>query len=155
MALDTSKIQYGGDLMLFTTLSGTTAQPIAFSSAAKLDVTMKTRDIGSKDSGYWDEKAAGKLSWNMSTDALMADSNLGDITAVYSELYTSMIARLPITVAFATATGTAPAWTISAVAGKKKFSGLAYITSLSLNAPDGDNASYSISLEGTGALTMA
>lgn len=155
MGLDTSKIQYGGDLMLFATLSGVTAQPIAFSSAAKLDVSMKTRDIGSKDSGNWDEKAAGKLSWNMSTDALMADSTVSGTTAVYSELYTSMISRLPITVAFAATAGTAPAWTISAVAGKKKFSGLAYITSISLNAPDGDNASYSISLEGTGALVMA
>ena len=57
MAVETNKTNYGGDIMLF--INGT---PLAFSSAAKLDVTLKTRDIGSKDSGYWDEKAAAKLS---------------------------------------------------------------------------------------------
>lgn len=47
MAIETNKITYGGDMMLF--IEG---EPMAFSSAAKLDVSLATRDIGSKDSGY-------------------------------------------------------------------------------------------------------
>ena len=57
MAIETNKINYGGDIMLF--IEG---EPMAFSSAAKLDISLATRDIGSKDSGYWEEKAASKMS---------------------------------------------------------------------------------------------
>ena len=46
MGYDTTKINYGGDIMLFIDDS-----PLAFSSAAKIDATLKTRDITSKDSG--------------------------------------------------------------------------------------------------------
>lgn len=146
---ETSKITYGGDMMLF--IEGS---PIAFSSAAKLDISLKTRDIGSKDSGFWDEKAAGKMSWTASSDSLMSDTLTGN-SNTYSELYTAMLTRVPVTIVFATAAGTAPDFTVSAVAGKTKFTGSGFITSLSMNAPDGDNASYSVSFEGTGALVMA
>lgn len=150
MAIETNKINYGGDIMLF--IDG---EPMAFSNSAKLDISLTTRDIGSKDSGYWEEKAAGKMSWTASSDALMADSSLVGTTKTYNELFTAMATRQPIDVVFATAAGTAPSWTISAVAGKTKFTGEGFITSLSMNAPDGENASYSISIEGTGALVMA
>lgn len=150
MATETSKIQYGGDIMLFIEDA-----PLAFSTSAKLDISLKTRDIGSKDSGNWDEKAAAKMSWTASTDALMTDSGLVGTTNTIDELYTAMIARTAVDVVFATATGTSPSWTPSAVAGKKKFTGTGFITSLSLNAADGDNATYSVSIEGTGALVMA
>lgn len=230
MAVETNKINYGGDIMLF--VNGT---PLAFSSTAKIDVTLKTRDVGSKDSGYWDEKAAAKLSWTASSDALMTDSDLvgnapvtvvgaasiaagaailtvvgagfvaGDIgrgvtvvgagvagsdlvtvisaytsstvvtlatnasttisasaskfkwsgnTFTYSTLYTLMQNRNPVFMVFASATGTAPNWTASTTVGKSKFSGTGIITSLSMNAPDADNGSYSFSMEGTGALTQ-
>jgi len=156
MAIETSKINYGGDMMLFVNASGSTGQPLGFSTNAKFEITLKTRNVGSKDSGNWDESAAGKMSWSASSDALVAE---GLVTATglqtYDELYTMMISRVPIVFVFGSATGTAPAWTVSAVAGKKKFSGMAFITSLSVNAPDGDNASYSINLVGTGALVMS
>ena len=85
----------------------------------------------------------------------MADTSLVGTTNTYSELFTAMSTRTPIDVVFATAAGTAPSWTISAVVGKTKFTGTGFITSLSMNAPDGDNATYSVSIEGTGALVMA
>ena len=43
----------------------------------------------------------------------------------------------------------------SATTGDTKYTGKAYITSCSLNAPNEDAATYSISLQGTGALTIA
>ena len=84
----------------------------------------------------------------------MADSNIVSTSNTYSDLYTAMLTRVPLTLVFATATGTSPDFTASAVAGKTKFTGSGFITSLSMNAPDGDNASYSVSFEGTGALVM-
>jgi len=59
-----------------------------------------------------------------------------------------MIARTAVTVAFAAATGVGGAQTKDAA--KKNYTGSAIITSLSLNAPDGESVTYSISLEGTG-----
>lgn len=150
MAIETNKITYGGDMMVFVA-----AKPIAFSTSAKLDITLGTRDIGSKDSGIWDEKAAAKISWSASTDALMTDGNLLGNTTTYGALYTLMVARTAITMVFGTATGTPPAWTVSAAAGKTKFTGQAYITSISMNADDGSNGSFSVSLEGTGELGLS
>ena len=44
---------------------------------------------------------------------------------------------------------------VSDTTGDFKYTGEAYITSCSLNAPNEDAATYSISLQGTGALTIA
>lgn len=148
MAIQTDKITYGGDMMLF--LNG---EPIAFSTSAKLDISLKTRDIGSKDSGAWDEKAAGKLGWTASSDALMSESGLTGTTGEFSALYGYMFSRTKITFVFATAQGTAPTFSPVTTGTKTRFEGSGFITSLSLNAPDGDNATYSVSFEGTGALT--
>ena len=150
MAVENDKIVYGGNLMLF--LGETTKLPVAFSTDAKLDIQLQTREISSKDSGKWEESAGNKLSWTSSTDALYAE----DLTSVgvnaVEELYALMIERKPVDFAFGVTTGTAPEWTMDAT--KKNFTGKVIITGLSLNAPDGDSATYSLSLKGTGALTM-
>lgn len=230
MPIETNKINYGGDIMLLVNGS-----PLAFSTGAKLDVTLKTRDVTSKDSGYWEEKAASKLSWTASSEALMADSDLvgnapvtlagaasitsgsaaltvvgagftstdigrsvtiigagvgatdlvttistytnatqvtlaatagttltasaskfkwNQSTQAYSSLYTLMQNRTPITMVFASIMGAAPNWVASTAVGKSKFTGTGIITSLSMNASDGDNATYSFSMEGTNSLTQ-
>lgn len=94
------------------------------------------------------------MSWSASSDALMCDALTGN-SNTYADLFTAMTGRTPVDIVFATVAGTAPEYTVSAVVGKTKFSGTGFITSLSMNAPDGDNATYSISFEGTGALVMA
>ncbi len=85
----------------------------------------------------------------------MCDDLTGTGNSTYSDLFTAMETRTPIAIVFAATAGTAPDFTVSAVVGKTKFTGSGFITSLSMNAPDGDNATYSISFEGTGALVMA
>ena len=152
---DTSNIQFGGDLMLFMG-SGAAKLPVAFSTSAKLSINMSTKDVTSKDSGYNTDKIAGRLDWNMSTDGLLSYSLAVDdaLNNSIDELYTLMLARQSINVVFATKTGTSPDWTVSAVAGKKSFTGKGFITSIEQNA-DNDSATYSITIEGTGALTLA
>lgn len=153
MATEINKIQYGGDMMLFVG-GGTDKLPIAFSTSQKLDVSMTTREISSKDSGYWTDRAAGKLDWNASTDALYTDV-LTVTTGVnsFDELYSLMVSRTAINVVFAAKTGTVPAWTVDAT--KKNFTGTGFITSVSINAPNEDSTTYSITIEGSGALVMA
>lgn len=157
MALDSSKIVYGGSMALFVNTSGTTAQPLAFSTSAKLDVSVATREISSKDHGLYTERVASKISWNASSDALVTElmTISGATYQTYDELYTLMVAAKPVAFAFASMSGTYGAYGATMKTGNKKFTGLAIITSLSLNAPDQDNASYSVTLDGTGILTMA
>ena len=70
-------------------------------------------------------------------------------------MVTLMITAKPVAFVFASMAGNYGAYGATIKVGNKKFSGTAIITSLSVNAPDQDNASYSVALEGTGILTMA
>lgn len=149
MATEPTKIAYGGDMMLFLA-----ALPIAFSTSAKLEITTDTREISSKDSGYWKERLAGKHDWKCGSDALYTEALTGTATTTsIDELYALMIARTSLTVVFGAATGAAGAQTNDAA--KKKYTGQAFITAISMNAPDNETTTYSISLEGTGALVNA
>ena len=149
MAIDNSKIVYGGDLMVFIT-TGSTLTPVAFSSSAKLTVSMATRDAASKDAGNWGAKLPAKFDWNVSTDALMAYDVLSG-TSDIQDLYTLMLERAAVPVSFSVKAGTTPNWTPTG----KAFTGSVYITSIDITAADGDNAQYSISTEGTGELELA
>jgi len=151
MAGNTDNIIYSGDMMLFAGSTSGATQPIAFSTSAKLSIKAATRSVSSKDSGVWDESLAGKLSWEVSSDALYSMGTTGT-TNEANDLYALMIARTPIYVAFAKVGGTTPSWT---VATSVKYTGQAIITGLDITANDGDNVTYSISMTGTGALTYA
>jgi predicted secreted protein len=146
---DISKLIYGGDMMLFVS-SGATVQPLAFSTSAKLDISLKTRDVGSKDSGYWDESAVGKFGWNVSSDQLYSYGATGS-TQTFAKLYTMMIARVPINCAFAVKAGSTPNWTAGTT---DKFSGQIVITALNVTAGDNANTTYTMSGIGTGILSF-
>lgn len=149
----------GSDLMLFIgTISGetTTYKSIAFATSHKLSMSTETVETSSKDSGgKWVSKAARKLSWNMSTDNLYSLDGEG---SSFDELFTMWTERKEIEVVFSlekdyiTKTDNVPAdgWT-PATTGQYK--GQVIITSLELNAPNGDNATFTASFEGVGALT--
>ena len=141
----------GGDLMLF--LGGTS---IAFSTSHKLSISAETVETSSKDNGgKWVAKAVRKLSWNMSTENLYSLDGAGK---TYDDLFTMMTGRTEIDAIFtvekdyATKADEAPAggW-LPMTTGQYK--GKVVITSLELNAPNGDNATFTASFEGVGALT--
>jgi predicted secreted protein len=150
MGVNQEYLSYGGDLMVFVG-SGQTKSPIAFSTSAKLSVSMKTRDISSKDSGDWTEKAAGKFDWNASTDALTSFSATGTTHSV-EDLYGCMIAKCPINLAFGKRCGTTPSWGLNT--SSKYFSGSALITSMDLTASDQETSTYSVTFEGNGILSI-
>jgi len=147
----TGNIVYGGDLMLFIN-SGATVQPIGFSTSAKLSVTMKTREITSKDSvGDFAELTTGKFSWNISTDSLVNYTSTGT-TMSTEEIYQNMYNKKLMNISFGVKTGSSPSWTVDS--SKKRFTGTGYITSFDLNASDGDNSTSSITIDGTSVLTL-
>lgn len=145
-----SKQVLGKDLMLFAD-----SKAIALATSCKLGISAETIDTQSKDSGIWNEKDIKKLGWNCSSENLFsadADANAN----TYDTLFALMIARKPIDIAFGIPTNKADklpssGWTLPAA----PYRGKALITSIELNAPDGDKATFSVSLDGTGELAKA
>lgn len=148
------KIMKGENLMVFTG-----GKSIAFATSHTLELSLDSREISTKDSGgKWSEAEAGKISWSMQTENLVGNPGEGK---GYDDLLDLMIAREPIDVVFAlegdskdydaqkldaVPTG---GWSAKATNGRK---GKAIITSLSLNAPNGEYATMSATFQGVGAL---
>lgn len=144
----------GGDLMLF--ING---KSIAFATSHSLNISVETVETSSKDTGgKWVSKAARKISWTASSENLYClpeDENQG---STYDDLFDLMVARQPIEAVFAvesdykTKKDEVPSggWTPITTG---QYTGKVIITSLDVNAPNGDNATFSASFEGVGALT--
>jgi predicted secreted protein len=145
----------GHDLMLFVDGSS-----IGFATSHSLSVTGNTTEISHKDLvSYWQAATITSMNWEASTDNLYSlDSGHG---ATLATLYTAMTAGTEVVLILATQTG--PNGTGGKVpepdgvgqgykSGLPKFTGNAVITSLSINAPDGDNASFSVTFSGVGPL---
>lgn len=150
----------GTDLCLFIT-SGSSKKCIALSTTCKLGVSMSTRKIASKDSGVWEESAVGRMAWTCDSDNLFtqdfslttgATGALSGFT--YDSLMDLMIARTPITITLGSVSTSGMGYQ-QTLGTSRQLTGTALITKLDLNAPDNDNSTFTISLEGTGPLTHA
>ena len=143
-----SKIQ-GGDLMLFVE-----NQSISYATSHTLSINGETTDTSNKDEGggKWSSEEVSILSWSASSDNLVSQDGEGKN---FDDLFTLMIARTPIQAVFSIKSGTADnvpdgGWTPG--------SGLTYygkvvITSLELNAPNGEYATYTAQFSGVGPLS--
>ncbi len=141
----------GDELMLFYN-----GNAFAWATSHTLTITGNTVDVATKDHGYWGASEVGNLSWEITTENLYSDDD-------YDTLFDLMVAKEPITVAFAKASnysanglvsvgGDVQAWTPDS---SNFRSGQAVITSLSVNANTGENATYSATFTGSGPITKA
>jgi hypothetical protein len=104
--------------------------------------------------GYWKSSAVKTLSWELSTENLFSVDATGG--KAYVDLFDAMAGRTELEVIFAlkdVADTTLPWSPASGSAAAPQYSGKVVITSLQLNAPNGDNASYTATFTGTGELT--
>lgn len=138
-----SNIVLGTELMLFKD-----GKALAAATACKLTLNANTLETSSKDSGKWTSNQPAKLSWSCSSDNLFTIED-------YEDLMDACIARTPIEVQFSTVQNPdsdfgkpEDGW----LSENNGYKGDAIITSIDMNAPDGDNATYSISMTGSGAL---
>lgn len=142
-----SQIIKGDELMLF---KGN--KSLAYATSHTLSISGNAMSTASKDHGYWDASQIGNISWEVTSENLYTEDD-------YDALFDAMISKQPIDVVFAKASnydangltttgGTVEAWTAGA-----GYKGKAVITSLEANAPTGENATYSVTLTGSGALT--
>lgn len=143
-----SNIVLGDELMLFKD-----GKSLAYATSHTLSITGNTIDISSKDHGYWGASEIGNITWEITSENLYVDSE-------FDNLFTAMVAKTPITVTFGHADNynanglgdSSTNWIPDASVGAKYYQGPAIITSLQANANTGENATYSITLTGNGAL---
>lgn len=141
----------GRDLMLFNS----DGHSYAYATNHTLSITAETSDISSKDHGVWGASEVSKYSWEITTENLYTVDD-------YDSLFSAMIAGSPITVRFGLKQTPAdptmtpadgnlalPYWTSQ----NSFYQGKVIITSLTVNANNGDNATYSLTLTGVGSIS--
>lgn len=145
----------GGDLMLFVG-----GKSIAYATNHTLNISADTKETSSKDSGgKWQTSEVGVLSWTCTSENLCGNDGEG---IGYQELIDLMVAREAVTGVFALE-GNSPnladgkldavpkdGWTAKANTG---YTGQMIITSIDVNAPNGENATFTVNFTGVGALT--
>lgn len=139
-----NNIILGTDLMLFKE-----KKALAAATSCQLTINANTLETSSKDSGKWTANQAAKLSWTASSDNLFTIED-------YTSLVDLMITREEVELQFSTCSNADSengvpegGWTAST----DGYKGKAIITSIDANAADGENATYTVSFTGTGALT--
>jgi hypothetical protein len=155
-----TELMKGSRLMVF--VEGTTAgvyEPIGFATSHTLSMTKNTSQVSTKDHGDYPATIGQNITWEVTAENLYSDAGEGK----YMELMNSMNT---VTLEFAEASeynnygsdelekgivqpeGDNENWTPGSVIAR----GQALVTSFSINAPAGDNATMSVTFTGTGAL---
>ena len=121
---------------------------VAYATSASISMNHNLRDTSTKDSGGWRDQLEGQRDWEVSVEGMLIFTNL-DGTAVTgltaNELYSSYIyARTQFELKFSTE-----------VTGDIKWTGQAFLTSLSADTPNEDSSTWSGSFSGTGELVQA
>ena len=145
-----SDILRGSMLMLFVD-----DYPIAFATSHSISFTTNTSEVSTKDHGLYPSIIVNSQSWEVSAENLASADSINQLFTVLEKTK----AQTPVTLKFAKPSNwknagivdnTNDLWT----AGDIIAQGDAYLTSLQLNAPAGDNATISATFTGIGAFTL-
>ena len=142
----TPKYFIGNELFVYTDSS---ANPVAYATECSLSINANQIDTSNKQSGIWASAIAGQLSWSISASAIYtSDAN-------YHDLYSKMISRNPVTVTIGCVQSlNSDASTYTKLdSSHYNYSGNAFITSMELQAGNGQVASFSVEFTGEGKLT--
>lgn len=128
--------------------------PVGFATSHSLNITTNTTEVSTKDHGDYPSVIAQSIGWEVTAENFYSDGGEG----VYMQ---AQLTKTPVTIKFAKAgnysttdekgvIGTAGhgEWTVGSVIA----SGQALVTSFSVNAPSGDNATMSVTFTGIGPL---
>lgn len=147
------EVKKGAELMIFVPLNGKTVA-IACATNHTLEINTETQETTSKDTGgEWQQVEAGVKSWTATTENLYCSDETYP-GAKYQDLLKLQLDGTPVEVVFGGHSGTAkevPAdgWTPAATGCLK---GTAIITKISVNAQNGENATFSADFTGAGPL---
>lgn len=137
----------GTDLILRVGGTSSNDNPIAFATSCSLEVSMDEIDQTNKDSAGWKSIIGGLRSWSVSSDALYQNEAEASRTG-FIELWDKIENRTKVYVELTVTSA-------SSADSNKYYHGEAYVTSLSVNGGTEDQATYSVSLTGSGVLTEA
>lgn len=144
-----AKIQ-GGDLMLF--IGG---KSIAYATNHTLEISGDTTDTSNKDEGggKWGSQEVSKINWTVSSENLFSTDGEGEN---FDDLFDALTNGTELTAVFGIKTGSATevpsgGWTPDT--SSMRYTGKLIVNSLSLNAPNGEYATYTANFTGVGALT--
>jgi predicted secreted protein len=115
--------------------------PIMKATTASLELSVDMPDATTKDSQGWAEFFAGVRSFTLSSDGLIDYATSASVET--DELVAMLIARSSVAIEFATST-----------AGDMKLSGNAFVSSISQTADMESPSGFSVTFQGTGALTQ-
>ena len=141
-----NQIIKGDDLMIFD--DG--GKSIAFATNHTLSISADAQETSSKDGGIWGSNEVNKITWEITSENLYT-------TTAYDDFFTKMINREAVTVYFGTKKENDPDKTVvdgdyTNWTGASGYSGKVLITSLTANANTGENATFSVTLTGTGKI---
>lgn len=152
---NSNSIVKGQELMVF--MGG---KSIAWATSHSLNVTAATGDISTKDHGFFAATNLTSISWEITSENLYTDDG-------YNALYKAMaITREPVEIVFGhysdstdlatsgIADSETESWTAPSGSSTVYYTGNAYITSLTANAANGDNATFSVTFSGVGQLAQ-
>lgn len=128
---------------------------VAYATNHTVNISMNTVDRSTKDNGagQWQENGPGLRNWSINTDCLVGDdSNPGlGINALLSKLSSGETVELVFAYKTERTVKDVPTqgWTPDS---KNQWSGKALVTSLTLNAQNGQDATWSATFTGCGAL---
>ena len=127
---------------------GDTYKAVAYSTDASLDLSRSLIDVGGKTTGSWDEKKTRKAGWTMSSSHLLADTSNVDLVGLFTEgtILTIVLAQV------SEHKDSIDVGNYTIDAEKYSYVGNAIITKLSLKATNGQTATFSVELTGTGNL---
>jgi len=111
---------------------------MAHATSASFSISRDLRDKTSKASSGWQENLAGLMSWEMSGDAFI---DIAETNVSMADCFTIL------TASDSTVTTTA-VFTV----GTNTYTGQVFVTSISADAGVEENATFSLSLTGTGIL---
>lgn len=163
-----TKIRKGNDLMIFINGENTTGEivaggagkSVAFATNHTLTFNTEMEEIQSKDSGYNGSQMAMRTTWEIQSENLYIDGE-------YETLLDYQLGRKYVNIVWGVAKDGATSGTATPEKGITAtdqmaadgwqcdttytyYSGVALISSLTLNTNAGENATYSVTLTGSG-----
>ena len=142
----------GTDLLLRVGGSDSTESVVAYATTCSLEISMDEIDQTNKDSEGWKEIIGGLRSWNVSTDALYQNEGDGTSALDFKDFWNRVggpsDGRTPVYIEMAVRNE-------SSAHNNVYYHGKGYVTSLSLTGGTEDQATYSVSITGSGKLEEA
>ena len=123
---------------------------IAMATSCQIHIGTQLEDASTKDStGDWQEQEVTGLNWDATTDSLVTLEDNGTNGELPQDLMSLIINKTLVTLTFDTTAGTNNRVGQNSVIKK---TGQAYITDMSVQAPNRQNSTLSVQFTGTGPL---